>query len=144
MEFNVSELVEIYLRIRAARNELKADYDTKDAELKSDLSVIEAELLGACNVAGADSIKTAHGTVMKRLNERYYSVDWDAFQNFVRENDALDLFERRIHQTNIKDLIASRPGEGLPPGVNVFREFAVTVRKQSEGEANGERNGDLG
>lgn len=139
---NVGDLVEIYIRIRTARSELKNTYEASDGVLKEDLGHIEAELLSACNAAGADSIKTEHGTVMRKLTERFYGVDWELFKNFVKENDALDLFEHRIHQTNIKDLIAARPGEGLPPGVNVFRELGVTVRKsnQVKDEENVERN----
>jgi hypothetical protein len=139
---NVSELVEIYIRIRTARNELKNHYEAEDGVLKEDLGHIEAELLSACNKAGADSIKTEYGTVMKKLTERFYGVDWELFKNFVKENDALDLFEKRISQSNIKDLIAARPGEGIPPGVNVFREYGVTVRKsnQVKDDTNGERS----
>ena len=129
---DVNELVAVYINIRSARDALLKQYEADDKELKTDLDLIEAELLSVCNTTGADSIKTEHGTVMKRLYERYYATDWEALKVFVRENDALDLFERRIHQTNIKDLLAARPGEGLPPGVNVFREFGVTVRKSNQ------------
>jgi hypothetical protein len=47
----------------------------------------------------------------------------------VLEHQALELLERRIHQGNFKEFIAEREKEGLPPGVNVMREFGVTVRK---------------
>jgi len=128
---DVNELVEIYVRIRNARDALLKDYEAKDKELKTDLDQIGVTLLVACNEAGADSIKTESGTVIKRLNERYYPVDWEVFKGFVKENDALDLFEKRIHQGNIKELMSSRPDEGLPPGINVLREYAVTVRKSN-------------
>ena len=55
--------------------------------------------------------------------------DWDNFKEFVLEHGAVDLFERRIHQGNFKQFIAEHDGEGLPPGVNVMREFGITVRK---------------
>jgi hypothetical protein len=47
----------------------------------------------------------------------------------VLEHQALELLERRIHQGNFKEFITERQDEGLPPGVNVMREFGVTVRK---------------
>jgi hypothetical protein len=44
---------------------------------------------------------------------------------------AVELFEGRIHQGNFKQFMSEHEGEGLPPGVNVMREFGVTVRKPS-------------
>jgi hypothetical protein len=55
--------------------------------------------------------------------------DRDSFNKFVRENDAVELFEARIHQGNFKDFIAEHAEDGLPPGVNVMREFTIVVRK---------------
>jgi len=37
--------------------------------------------------------------------------------------------DRRIHQGNFKEFIAERQEDGLPPGVNVMREFGIVVRK---------------
>ncbi len=47
------------------------------------------------------------------------------------ENEALELFEKRIHQGNFKQFMEGHEGDGLPPGVNVMREYGVTVRKAS-------------
>ena len=44
---------------------------------------------------------------------------------------AVELFESRIHQGNFKEFIAERKDDGLPPGVNVMREFGIVVRKPS-------------
>jgi hypothetical protein len=46
-------------------------------------------------------------------------------------HEAPELFEGRIHQGNFKEFIADRKDEGLPPGVNVMREFTIVVRKPS-------------
>ena len=128
---DVNELVSVYVRIRNARDVLLKEFESKDKELKADLDQVGSTLLAACNEVGADSIKTESGTVIKQLKERYYPVDWEVFKGFVKENDALDLFEKRIHQSNIKELMASHPDDGLPPGINVIREYAVTVRKSN-------------
>ena len=36
-----------------------------------------------------------------------------------------------IHQGNFKEFMSEREGDGLPPGVNALREFAIVVRKAS-------------
>jgi hypothetical protein len=92
---------------------------------------LETALLSVCNEINADSIKTKHGTVMRKLSERFFCEDWDNFRKFVLDNQALELFEKRIHQGNFKQFMAENESDGLPPGVSVMREFGVTVRKAS-------------
>ena len=126
---NLEELVKDYIEIRNQRDVLLAQYEERDEELKEALKNIEVEMLNICNNTNADSIKTQHGTVIRKLNERFYCNDWDNFRKFVLENEAVELLERRIHQGNFKEFMSERQGEGLPPGVNAMREFGITVRK---------------
>jgi hypothetical protein len=88
-------------------------------------------MLDVCNQINADSIKTSHGTVMRKLNERFFCQDWDNFYQFVLVHEAPHLLERRIHQGNFKEFMKDHEGDGLPPGVNVMREYGVTVRRSS-------------
>lgn len=131
MSLDTEEVVKAYLAIRNERERILREYEAQDAKLKEDLKKIEAVLLDVCNTINADSIKTSLGTVMRKLNERYFCGDWDNFRKFVLENEALELFEKRIHQGNFKQFMEDHEGEGLPPGVNVMREYGITVRKAS-------------
>lgn len=126
---NVEELVEVYLAVRSERERLAAQYEEQDKALKADLSQLEVLMLGVCNEVNADSIKTRHGTVIRSLKERAVCSDWDNFRQFVMDNNAVDLLERRIHQGNFKEFMSSHETDGLPPGVNLMREFGITVRK---------------
>lgn len=129
---SVEELTFVYLNIRGAREELLREYEAKDKELKEDLQVIERKLLELCNDINANSINTKHGTVIRSLKERFVCSDWDSFKQFVRENDLIDCLEKRIHQGNFGSFVKEHPDDGLPPGVNVMREYGVTVRKSSK------------
>ena len=129
---SVEELTQVYLNIRGAREALLRDYEVKDAELKADLQSIEKHLLTLCNEIDANSINTKYGTVIRSLKERFVCSDWDSFKQFIRENDLIDCLEKRIHQTNFGTFVKERPNDGLPPGVNVMREYGVTVRKSSK------------
>jgi hypothetical protein len=129
---SVEQLTEVYLNIRSARDELLRDYETKDKELKDDLQSIERSLLELCNDIDANSINTKYGTVIRSLKERYVCSDWDAFKQFVREHDLIDCLEKRIHQGNFKTFMDQHEGDGLPVGVNVMREYGITVRKSSK------------
>jgi hypothetical protein len=126
---NTDQLVETFITLRNERDRMRNEWETKDNEVKEQMGVIEQELLSICNETNATSIKTDKGTVIRKLTERFFCSDWDNFRDYVLEHQALELLERRIHQGNFKEFIAEREKEGLPPGVNVMREFGVTVRK---------------
>jgi hypothetical protein len=129
MQVNIEELVSAYLKIRTEREILAHNYEQEDAALKADMAEIEQMMLTSCNEINADSIKTAKGTVMRSVKERFTCSDWDSFYKFVMEHQAPQLLEKRIHQGNFKTFYNEE--EGLPPGVNVMREYGITVRKPS-------------
>lgn len=125
----LDDLVTTYLTIRTERNTLKNQWEIRDAELKADLEQLEQAMLVACNAINADSIRTGSGTIIKSLKETYTCGDWDNFKQFVVENNALDLLQQRISQTNFKEFMSTRQEEGLPPGISAMREVSITVRK---------------
>lgn len=124
----VDKLAGIYIKIRDARAKLKSDYEAKDAELQEQMDVIEEQLLEACKSIGADSIRTAAGTVIRSVKNRYWTNDWDSMYSFVREHDAFGLLERRIHQTNMKQFIEENPNL-LPMGLNTDSRYSIVVRR---------------
>ena len=128
-DMKLDDLVTTYLTIRNERNTLKNQWEIRDAELKTDLEQLEQAMLVACNAINADSIRTGSGTIIKSLKETYTCGDWDNFKQFVVENNALDLLQQRISQTNFKEFMSTRQDEGLPPGISTMREVSITVRK---------------
>ena len=130
-EYELDELVKIYLTIRKEREMLSQQFELKDAELKAEMGAIEQVMLAQCNSINAESIKTGNGTIIKSLKENFVCGDWENFKRFVLENQAVELLQQRIHQTNFKEFLSQHEGDGLPPGINVLREFTITVRKPS-------------
>ena len=124
----VDKLAGIYIKIRDARAKLKSDYEAKDTELQEQMDVIEEQLLEACKSIGADSIRTAAGTVIRSVKNRYWTNDWDSMYSFVREHDAFGLLERRIHQINMKQFIEENPNL-LPMGLNTDSRYSIVVRR---------------
>jgi hypothetical protein len=126
---DMNELVKAYLTIRNEREKIESEYKERDMQLKADMAVLEQEMLAGCNDMKVESLRTDSGTVIKSLKERYTCADRDNFNKFVLETGAVELFEARLHQGNFKEFMSERHHEGLPPGVNVMREFTITVRK---------------
>jgi isocitrate dehydrogenase kinase/phosphatase len=129
MEITADRLVKAYVKIREERNRIAKEHDMKDAELKEKLEAIEHELLELCKTVGADSLKTQFGTVSRKVQKRFWTSDWHSFHKFVKENDALDLFERRISQANMQQFLEENP-DVLPQGLNVDSKYTVSIRRK--------------
>ena len=130
-DVSTSKLSAIYLKIRDARSELKAKYEEDDKKLEEQMDVIEAKLLEICKATDADSIKTQAGTVMRRVATRYWTNDWDSMYEFVKENDAYGLFEKRISQTNMKQFLEENPDK-FPKGMLLDSAYKITVRRSNK------------
>jgi len=130
-DVSTSKLSSIYLKIRDARSELKSKYEEEDKQLEAQMDVIEAKLLDICRTTDADSIKTQAGTVMRRVAIRYWTNDWDSMYEFVKENDAYGLFEKRISQTNMKQFLEENPDK-FPKGMLLDSQYKITVRRSNK------------
>jgi hypothetical protein len=130
-EFKAEDFAAAIIGLRSERERLLAHFELADAELIEQMKVIEARLLEECNRLNADSIKTKSGTIMRRLNERFICADWDNFRQFEESNRDYDFRERRIAQGNMKTYLSEHKDDGLPPGVDVMREYKIVVRKPS-------------
>jgi sugar phosphate isomerase/epimerase len=126
---NVEELVAVYVNIRDQKKTIQEEADAKIDALDRDMKVIAEHLLELCKELGADNIRTGHGTVIRTIKTKYWTSDWASMYDFVREHNAFDLLEKRIHQTNMKNFLEENPEE-CPVGVNVEKEYAITVRRK--------------
>jgi hypothetical protein len=81
---------------------------------------------------GVESIRTKHGTVSRTLKERYWPTDWTVFYQYVLEHGAIELLEKRVHQTNIKEWIETHRDD-FPPALNIDRSYTISVKKPVKG-----------
>ena len=129
MAVKLEELVKAYIAIRNKRDANAREFDAKDKELKAELAQLDQVMLNSCNEIDADSIKTNSGTIIKTMKENFVCSDWDNFKQYIVQEDAIDLLQQRIHQTNFKEFLSNRTDEGLPPGISSMKEFQIIVRK---------------
>jgi len=125
---NAAKIAAAYVKIRDARSALAAKFKTEDDALKAKMDTMKGALLDLCRDNGADSIKTSGGTVIRTIKTRYWTSDWEAMHKFILEHEALELFEQRIAQTNMKNFLESNP-DFIPAGLNTDREYDITVRR---------------
>jgi phage host-nuclease inhibitor protein Gam len=128
---NANKLVSVYIKMRDAKDALTREYDLKINELKEQMDVVEQALLEICKSTGQDGGKTAFGTFTRTVKTRYWTNDWDSMYRFIKEHDAIQLLEQRVHQGNMKQFLQENPGT-LPEGLNADARYAITVRRASK------------
>jgi len=122
------KLVSVYRRIRAAIEEREDAHQKEITVLKEKLEMVSDKLLKICNDQNLDSLRTAEGTVTRRVKSRYWTTDWSSMYNFIKDNDAPFLLEQRIHNGNMKQFLEENPDQH-PAGLQVDSKYAITVRK---------------
>jgi hypothetical protein len=131
MAYDADKLVAVYIKMRDERDRMTREYEDKVATLKEQMDTIEQALLELCKANGQDGGKTKHGTFTRTVRTRYWTNDWSAMHRFIREHDALELMEQRVHQTNMKQFLTEHP-QLLPEGLNVDSRYAITVRRATK------------
>lgn len=126
----LDKLAKVYRKMRDQISELTKEYDTQVEILKAQQDEIKNAMKEQMQALGVTSVRTDQGTVVLSVKTRYSTADWDSFKKFVIEHEALDLFEKRIAQTNMKQFLDENPGI-VPPGLNSNSEYDVSVRKPS-------------
>jgi len=124
----LDKLAKIRRKIRAELERRTKEFDEAQAQLQKQLDTVDSELRDRLKELGSTSVKTEYGTVIMSVKTRYTTQDWDSFKQFVMQNDALDLMEKRIAQLNMKRFLEENPGL-VPPGLNSDSEYVISVRK---------------
>jgi len=124
-------LARVYRKIRDRVQLLTKEYESQVEELKAQQNEIKLAMKDQMLALGSSSIRTSEGTIILAQKVRYYTDDWDSFKTFVIEHEALDLFEKRIHQTNMVTFLEENPGV-VPAGLNSMTEYDVSVRKPTK------------
>ena len=127
----LDRLAKIYRKIRTEISTLTQEYDGKVEVLKAQQEEIKNAMKDMMKAMGVTSVRTAQGTVVLSVKTRYSTQDWDSFKKFVVENDAVDLLEKRIAQTNMAQFLEENPGV-VPPGLNSASEYDISVRKPTK------------
>jgi len=86
------------------------------------------ELLEVLDLFGLKSAKTEFGTVSVKVYHTSPLSDPDAFMDFVRENDAYELMDRRANSTAVREYAEEHEGL-LPPGVKINSRRTIGVTK---------------
>ncbi|MGH1373579.1 MAG: hypothetical protein ACRBBW_16180 [Cellvibrionaceae bacterium] len=122
-ELSLSELLDKSTALRTEANELERI--AKD--LKAEKRIIDQMVVDMMNSMGIsrtgnDNVNAV--VVTKRLPN---VSDWDAFYQFVNENNAPYLLQRRVSQKAVEEIVEL--GQEVP-GVDFYEEEQLSLRKK--------------
>lgn len=123
-----TKMVKAYLNLRDARTKALRAFEEEDAKLKLKQELIEQHMLAFLNKHKTDSIKTPVGTFYKQEEIKPAGSDWTAIYDYIKDNDAFEMLERRVKKTFVQEYMDANDG-AIPPGVTVHREYVVRVRR---------------
>ena len=125
---NAEKMVEVYIKMRDKRSQLSKAFDEEDGRIKAQQDMIAEQLLELCKETGAEGLRTPAGSVFKTVKTRYWTSDHKSMKEFILENDAFELLEQRVHQTNMRAFLEEHPDK-FPKGMNIDSKYSVMIRR---------------
>ena len=129
MSINVDDVIATYMKLRYQKEAVEAGIKEEVATIKAKMEKLEAWIKEQADAQGVTSFKTKHGTAFLTTTDYANVADWDAVLDFVRENDAYDMLEKRISKMAVRGYIDLN--KSVPAGVNYGTKLEVNIRKPS-------------
>jgi hypothetical protein len=131
----VDRWVRAYINIREAKRELAERYREEDGSLDEQLNKAKGILLQHCKDSKTKSGTTEDGhTFTRQEKTRYVTQDWAALNKVILEHEVPELYEKRIHQGNMKQFLIENP-DVLPAGLRADSEYIIVVRRGKKNES---------
>jgi|TARA_R110000744_G_scaffold239941_1_gene357358 hypothetical protein len=123
------KLTKAYIKVRAQRAALSAEFKERDGELSRKLDTIKNALLDYCEGHNVESVRTSEGLFFRTSKVKYWTSDWEHMHKFIMEHNVPELLDKRLNQTNLKQFLEENP-EDMPKGLNIQNEYTISVRKK--------------
>lgn len=128
IDVTMDRLAKIYIKMRDKLALITRAYEEDEKAIKAQQAEVAAAMKDILQKAGGEAIRTAYGTVTLKTTKRFYAQDWDAMYQFINDNHAPFLLEKRIAQSNMQEFLEHNP-QTVPPGLNTVSELSVSVTK---------------
>lgn len=128
---STEKLIKLYTRTRTAKSAAQKVFDEQDARFKRVMEACSNQLLRVAQEQGVTGFKTEFGTSYIAVDTKISIADAAVFYEFVKAENDLDFFERRVSSRHVEDYMKAHEGVA-PPGLNIFRENVMRVRKAQE------------
>ncbi len=127
MNIPINKVINTYLKLRGEKETLESKTKEKVKSIKEQMAKLEAYIKEQADEQGVDSFKTGNGTAFLTTTDFAQVADWDAVLEFIKDNDAFDLLEKRVSKTAVRGYIEA--DKSVPSGINYGTRIDVNVRK---------------
>jgi hypothetical protein len=124
--------VKLYVKAREAKAALARQFALEEAQFKVIMETAENFMLQDADKAGVTGFKTEYGTTYTAETAKITIADEQQFYDFVLQAKDLNFFEKRVSSKHVEEFMKNNPSVGSPPGLSLFRERQMRVRKASE------------
>lgn len=124
---DLDQAVAGYVQLRAMKKAMQDRHKEELAPLNEKMKKVEMWVHKQLNDMGATNAKTAHGTCYLSTTTKPKVEDWQAFIDFVRENDMWEMLERRPNKSAVDEFVEAQ--DDVPPGLSIQSEVNVRFRK---------------
>lgn len=132
MTVSADSVIAAYIKLRTHKAALAAKHKAEVAEIDAKMGQLDHWLRASLGAQGATSMKTTGGTAYLK-NTSYASVkDWKATLDYIKQNDAWELLERRVSKTAVAAVVENQ--NTMVPGVDFGYVLTLNVRKPGEEE----------
>ena len=130
MDYPTEKIVAAYINLRDAIDKMKSRHKAELQELDEQLEMLSQELLNRCDEAGGNISIPGVGRVARRITRNYWTSDWPALYEIIKEHDAFHLLHQRITNKAMQDFLEEHP-DLTPSGLNVDSKYTVVVTRAS-------------
>jgi hypothetical protein len=124
---NIGDVIRTYMKLRDQKAAIEGEVKERVSELKAKMEKLEAYLKTQMDAQGLTSFKSDYGTAFLTTTDYANVADWDAVLDFVRDNEAYDMLEKRVSKIAVRGYIEQ--SKAVPPGINYGTKLEVNVRK---------------
>ena len=125
----VDKVIAKYIDCRKTKDAIESEAKAKVSDIKEQMAKLEAWLKEKADQDGVDSFKTSNGTAFLTTTDFARVEDWDSTLEFIKDNEAYDLLEKRVSKTAVRGYIEAN--KSVPSGINYGTRIDVNVRKPS-------------
>lgn len=127
MTATVDDVIAAYIKLRDKKEALEASVKEQTKELTEKMFKLENYLREQADAMGVTSFKTKHGTAFLTTTDFAAVADWDAVLDFVKQNDAYDMLERRVSKKAVRGYIDQM--KQVPAGINYGTRLDINIRR---------------
>lgn len=124
---NVGDVIRTYMKLREQKAAIEGEVKERISGLKAKMEKLEAWIKTQADVQGVTSFKSEFGTAFLTTTDYANVADWDAVLDFIRDNEAYDMLEKRVSKIAVRGYIEST--KAVPPGITYGTKLEVNIRK---------------